>query len=125
MKTTVLEQVSHYGLEQGYPVSSADESSSKKGRSTGVETKSSRKLFKQYNSYVPHVKLFFWAGLVFFPPHFVPRNVHLIQWANASQTEGFAQGAPKSIKKSQKTNTIDTFLDYQFYLMLSNLKIFL
>lgn len=42
MKTTVPEQVSHYGLEQGYPVSSADESSSKKGRSTGVETKSSR-----------------------------------------------------------------------------------
>ena len=41
-KTTVPEQVSHYGLEQGYSVSSADQSSSKRGRSTGVERKSSR-----------------------------------------------------------------------------------
>lgn len=60
-----------------------------------------------------------------FIPHFIPRNVHLIQWASASQTEVFVQGVPRSIKKSQKMNMIDTFLDYQFYLMLSNLKIFL
>lgn len=56
-----------------------------------------------------------------FSPHYLQRNVHLIQLAGASQTEVFVQGVPGSTE-SQKTNMIDILWDYQFYLMLSNLK---
>lgn len=49
--------------------------------------------------------------------------MHLIQLAGASQTEAFVQSMPGSTE-SQKTNIMDILWDYQFYLMLSNLKTF-